>query len=111
MSDTNPDQVKMLSDDVLREIESRPSHLEINGGPEPRVSLLATERDALCQTVRALRAENERLDNEPRLGCATTRQLLDEIRARIEIHHSLDYRTIDPRSDGPSHGDEVNRTL
>lgn len=43
-----------------------------------------------------LLSEVGRLGDEPRLGCATTRQLLDEIAARIEIHHSLDYRTVDP---------------
>ncbi|MEE9365904.1 MAG: hypothetical protein V3W44_04370 [Dehalococcoidales bacterium] len=32
-------------------------------------------------------------DDYPRLGCATTRQLIDEIVARLDIN--LDYRTID----------------
>jgi hypothetical protein len=32
---------------------------------------------------------------EPNLGLATTRQLLDEIRARIEVDGQLDYRTVD----------------
>ena len=32
---------------------------------------------------------------EPKLGCATTRSLLDEIRTRIEVDGKLDYRTID----------------
>jgi len=32
---------------------------------------------------------------EPKLGCATTRQLLAEIRARLEVDGKLDYRTID----------------
>lgn len=36
-----------------------------------------------------------RVFNQPQLGCATTRQLLEEIRARIEVHGNLDYRTID----------------
>lgn len=33
----------------------------------------------------------------PNLGLATTRELLDELRARIEIHAlgGLDYRTVD----------------
>lgn len=30
---------------------------------------------------------------EPHLGLATTRELLDEIRARIEVHGDLDYST------------------
>ena len=34
---------------------------------------------------------------QPHLGLATTRQLLDELRARIEMHAlgGLDYRTVD----------------
>lgn len=32
---------------------------------------------------------------EPQLGCATTEELLDEIRARIALDCKLDYRTID----------------
>jgi hypothetical protein len=32
---------------------------------------------------------------KPNLGCATTRELLAEITARIEIDGNLDYRTID----------------
>lgn len=34
-------------------------------------------------------------NKEPKLGCATTRQLLAEIKARIEIDGKLDYRTIE----------------
>jgi hypothetical protein len=30
----------------------------------------------------------------PQLGCATTRELLDEITARIEVDEKLDYKTI-----------------
>ncbi len=33
--------------------------------------------------------------HEPNLGLATTRELLDEIRARIEVDGRLDYRTVD----------------
>ena len=32
---------------------------------------------------------------EPHLGCATTKELLDEIRARIETDGRLEYKTID----------------
>ena len=32
---------------------------------------------------------------DPHLGLATTRQLLDELRARIEVDGKLDYRTVD----------------
>lgn len=31
---------------------------------------------------------------KPNLGCATTRELLEEITARIEIDGNLDYKTI-----------------
>jgi hypothetical protein len=40
-------------------------------------------------------------DCEPQLGCATTRQLLEELSARIEVSKTigeeidLDYRTVD----------------
>ena len=32
---------------------------------------------------------------QPALGCATTRELLDEIKARVELDGKLDYRTVD----------------
>jgi len=32
---------------------------------------------------------------EPHLGCATTGELLEEIKTRIEVDGKLDYRTID----------------
>ena len=32
---------------------------------------------------------------EPKLGCATTRELIDEIKARVEMDGKLGYRTID----------------
>lgn len=32
---------------------------------------------------------------EPQLGCATTEELLDEIKARIALNCELNYRTID----------------
>ncbi len=31
----------------------------------------------------------------PALGCATTGQILDELRARIEVDGKLDYKTIE----------------
>ena len=37
----------------------------------------------------------EEMQNEPKLGCATTRQLLEELTARIEVDGGLDYRTVD----------------
>lgn len=45
----------ILDDDAVAEIEKRDWHL--NGALEKRIALTPTERDALCQTVRALRAE------------------------------------------------------
>ena len=32
---------------------------------------------------------------KPRLGCATTREILEELKTRIEVDGQLDYRTID----------------
>ncbi len=32
---------------------------------------------------------------EPKLGCATTRELIEEVKTRIEMDGNLDYRTID----------------
>ena len=33
--------------------------------------------------------------DQPLLGLATTAQLIDELRARIELNGTLDYKTID----------------
>ena len=46
-----------------------------------------------CQ-IRALAEQKEEVC-KPNLGCATTRELLDEIEVRIEIDGKLDYKTID----------------
>lgn len=55
-----PDKQQIvLSEDQIAEIEARDWHL--NGALEKRIALSPAERDALCHTVRALRAENERL--------------------------------------------------
>ena len=37
----------------------------------------------------------EEVWSSPRLGTATTRELLEEIRVRIEIDGKLDYKTVD----------------
>lgn len=54
--------IPMLDDDAVAEIEARPvvdtAKLDVR---RIRVLLTPEERDALCQTVRVLRAENERL--------------------------------------------------
>lgn len=42
--------------------------------------------------------------DKPNLGLATTRELLDEIRARIEVDGKLDYRTWDGGSVTPNKG-------
>ena len=49
----------------------------------------------LAEAIRDEINELRRSDIEPKLGCATTGQLLAEIKARIEIDGKLDYRTID----------------
>lgn len=56
--------------------------------PEPRARILveAQQRSAPAVVSNA---------DEPLLGLATTRQLLDELRARIEVDGKLDYRTVD----------------
>lgn len=38
---------------------------------------------------------NKTNETEPNLGCATTRELLVEIKARIEVLGELDYKTIE----------------
>lgn len=48
----------ILEDDAITEIEARP-YIVVGWGR--RIELRPEERDALCATVRALRAENERL--------------------------------------------------
>ena len=48
------------------------------------VEAISDEIDKLCKN-----------DIEPKLGCATTRQLLAEIKVRIRMSGNLDYRTID----------------
>lgn len=44
-------------------------------------------------------------DNAPRLGCATTRELLAELSARFEVQGAqsggLDYKTVGPEINGP----------
>ena len=45
--------------------------------------------------IRELKEEVCRLASEPRLGCATTAEMIDEIRARIELDGKLDYKTVD----------------
>jgi len=39
----------------------------------------------------------DKLINEPHLGCATTGELLDEIKARCEINGTIGYRTVDDK--------------
>jgi len=48
----------------------------------------------LLTELRTLAEQKEEVC-KPNLGCATTRELLDEIEARIEIDGKLDYKTID----------------
>jgi hypothetical protein len=39
--------------------------------------------------------EVEKIDNTPNLGCATTMELVDELKTRIEMNGTSSYRTID----------------
>lgn len=39
--------------------------------------------------------EIKRLQKTPQLGCATTAELIDELKARSEVDGTLNYRTID----------------
>jgi hypothetical protein len=60
-------------------------------------------RDATAKELRdALRARMH--DDEPNLGLATTGELIDEVRARIQVDYAaggggLDYTTVDGRPD------------
>lgn len=58
---TNP--VKPLSDDEVAEIEARPWVYPYLHNTEQRVLLRVAERDALCATVRALRADYTLVEN------------------------------------------------
>lgn len=46
-------------------------------------------------TMKEISEAEQHETREPNLGCATTRELLEEIKARIEVDGNLDYRTID----------------
>ena len=48
-----------------------------------------------CSLAKAIDEYIEKQPCEPNLGCATTKELLDEIRARIEINGQMEYRTVD----------------
>ncbi len=44
----------------------------------------------------AIVEEIEKIDNEPNLGCATTMELIDELKTRVEMFGTFsNYRTID----------------
>lgn len=53
--------------------------------------------DEIADKIDALLSEITDTDNEPRLGCATTRELLAEVSARFEVQGAqsggLDYKT------------------
>ena len=53
--------------------------------------------EKICKEVEIGKIFNAMISSpaKPNLGCATTRELLDEIEARIEIDGKLDYKTID----------------
>ena len=50
--------------------------------------------ELVCEIARIV-YKNELEMREPYLGCATTRELLNEIRARIETDGNLDYKTVE----------------
>ena len=43
----------------------------------------------------AIADEVWKADTTPNLGCATTKQLLDELMARAEVDGTMDYRMVD----------------
>lgn len=69
---------------------------ELMKDSEPEFELaVALRNDRFILDILTKHKKGELL--KPNLGCATTRELLDEIRARIEVDGKLDYRTIDDK--------------
>jgi hypothetical protein len=62
--------------------------MELNQGYQP-------EESNLDKTKPPQQGSVFRNDTRPNLGCATTRELIDEIKVRIEIDGNLDYKTTD----------------
>jgi len=55
-------------------------------------AVIAAELEAAVEEYKVLHLEHPAF-----LGCATTDELLTELRARIEVDGSLDYRTIEDK--------------
>ena len=54
-----------------------------------------SHHEALAAMIEAGYIREVETDDEPLLGLATTRQLLQELEARIDLLGELDYRTVD----------------
>ena len=78
---------------INREIEMTIEQaVEIIGNePNPSLKDFAKAMDVLYEFCKKYLKD---IDCEPQLGCATTEELLDEIKARIELNGDLKYRTI-----------------
>lgn len=85
----------VLSDEALQEVEARPSfwpaHDAWRETPEHKkhVILEAGERDALCQTVRALRGQYESAVSDFAIEINALREQLAEARKRIEKQDTI----------------------
>ena len=97
-----------MSDEIQFHIEELEMKIEELRSENRQLTLLAEARRINANFYRMMRKqldkrvtelwdENQKLkeENEPRLGCATTRQLLEELIARAEIDGSIGYRTVD----------------
>ncbi len=70
-----------------------PGCMAFDGGEKRHHKDCLFSQNHLAKRYDDLKKEMEQ-PAKPNLGCATTRELLDEIRARIEIDGNLDYKTI-----------------
>ena len=55
---------------------------------------LNTPHKFSCQLAYQIKSDYQP-EPEPNLGCATTGQLLDELRARCEVNGTMNYRTVE----------------
>ncbi|SRR5258705_4090290 len=78
----------MACDDLNQEVERL----------KAKIVYVRQRSQRACEILNEFDATEAKMKNEqPHLGLATTRELLDELRARIEMHAlgGLDYRTVD----------------
>lgn len=72
-------------------------HLAAQAWCDPRVSDREMDPDLATVFAEILDvAKREAEYKHANLGLATTRQLLDELRARAEVNGTINYRTVDP---------------